>query len=109
MVGGRVSAIVLSLASMARSAQGRATMSAATSIPAPSSSRAGARTPPAPHGSFHRQKGRWGWVKHSRSQSIRQQSKKLSLQVLYPPGGDASFHLEKDDGVGLTSIDMMPK
>src|SRR5262249_43951675 len=27
----------------------------------------------------------------------------------HPPGGDASFHLEKDDGVGLTSIDMMPK
>src|SRR5262249_39606342 len=26
-----------------------------------------------------------------------------------PSAGEESFHLEKDDGVGLTSIDMMPK
>ena len=27
----------------------------------------------------------------------------------HPPSGHASFHLEKDDGVVFTSIDMMPK
>jgi hypothetical protein len=33
-------------------------------------------------------------------------SEKFSLQDLYPPAGEESFHLRKDDGAGLHDIDV---
>jgi hypothetical protein len=42
-----------------------------------------------------------------RHQFTASEIEKLSLQILYPPGGDASFYPRKDDGDGVSDLDLI--